>query len=36
MEKKVSYAVFYKMLRQIKDKNISDLSVHFTADLIDT
>lgn len=35
MEKKVSYRVFWKTLRHIKDQNISDLSVHFTAELIE-
>lgn len=35
METKVSYTVFRKMLKQIKDQNFSDLSVHFTAELIE-
>lgn len=35
MEKKVTYTDFWKILRQIKDQNISDLSVHFTAELIE-
>lgn len=35
MKTNVSYTVFCKMLGQIKDQNISDLSVHFTAELIE-